>query len=125
VTLDDGRRRAEAADGKAGLKQRQADLIRLLQPNSTRPPATCSDRFDQLVYPFVDAMKTTGRELLPPRHRNQTDLHTDAGGDGLGCADIETGVSRIGRCGLARFHRVQRHHRLIAHFERTLANLAE
>jgi hypothetical protein len=36
VTLDDGGRRAEAADGKAGLKQRQADLIRLLQRNANQ-----------------------------------------------------------------------------------------
>ena len=75
--------------------------------------------------PEIRGDETTGRELPPAPSSHETDLLADTGGDGLGRADIKTGVSRIGRRGLARFHRVQRHHRLVAHFERTLADLTE
>src|SRR5580704_7005599 len=75
--------------------------------------------------PEISRGQTTGRELPPAPSTQLTDLLADTGGNRLGRADIETGVSRIGGRGLARFHRVQRHHRLKAHFERTLANLAE
>ena len=71
------------------------------------------------------ATKTTGRELPPAQSSQLTDLLANTGGDGRGRANIKTGVSRIGGRGLARFHRFQRYHRLITHFERALADLAE